>query len=129
LTGKNLTDDTSKTPSEGNKIGGVVASRNQATIKLTAHRCDGDCQEALEKVDLETFKRRWSEPNDWPSKKVPVEGEDVEILPGWDMIYDLEDGQAPKYRIIHVNGWLTFQNGEGYGDITLKAKHIFVRAG
>jgi hypothetical protein len=35
-----------------------------------------------------------------------VAGENVEILPAWDMIYDLEDG--PIFNIVTVNGWLTF---------------------
>jgi hypothetical protein len=43
------------------------------------------------------------------------------------MIYDLEDG--PHFNIVTVNGWLTFQNGEGAGNIHLHAKHIYVRAG
>jgi hypothetical protein len=85
--------------------------------------------EDVEDAPTEDFKRRWSNPNDWPNGTVPVEGDDVEIEPGWDMIYDLEEGSAPLYKVITVNGWLTFQNGQGYGDITLRAKHIFVRAG
>jgi hypothetical protein len=103
-------------------------------IRLEGHRCDGPCLEDLEDAPTEEFKRRWSNPNDWPSGAVPLDGEDVEIEPGWDMIYDLDDstsasGQTPTFRVVTVNGWLTFQNGQGYGDITLRAKHIFVRAG
>lgn len=41
------------------------------------------------------------------------------------MIYDLEDG--PVYNFVTVNGWLTFDNEKG--NLHLKAKHIFVRAG
>lgn len=43
------------------------------------------------------------------------------------MIYDLEDG--PIYNIITVNGWLTFQNGDGAGNLHLKCKHMYIRAG
>jgi len=87
----------------GKNLTGNPANKN---IFLEGHRCDGPCQEDIEDAPLETFKRRWSNPNDWPNGTVPVEGEDVTIPPEWDMVYDLEDG--PKYRIITINGWLTF---------------------
>ena len=52
----------------------------------------------------------------------------MEIDSAWDMIYDLEDGpDTPKYRVIVVNGWLTFRNRER--SYHLKAEHIYVRAG
>jgi hypothetical protein len=99
-------------------------------ITLTGHRCDGPCQEDLEDAPTETFKRYWSNPLDWPNGTVPVDGDDVTIPPAWNMIYDLEDGpNIPIYRKLIINGWLTFQNGQGKGDIHLRAKHIFIRAG
>jgi len=97
----------------------------QRVVKLEGHRCDGSCQEALERAHLEPFKRRWSNANDWPNGTVPVAGDNVEINVAWDMIYDLED--SPVYNFVTVNGWLTFDTDAG--DLHLKCKHMFVRAG
>jgi len=94
---------------------------------LKGHRCDGSCQDALERAHLEPFKRRWSNPNDWPNGTVPVEGDNVVIDMAWDMIFDLPE--SPIYNMIQVNGWVTFQNGDGAGDLHLRCKHMYVRAG
>ena len=61
---------------------------------------------------------------DWPSGKVPEEDEDVNIEPGWQMIFNMNP--SPKYRLIRVNGKLTFENTT---DTHLKCKHLFIRAG
>jgi hypothetical protein len=44
---------------------------------------DNECPvvEVIDGVELETRVRKWSEPNDWHSKTVPVSGDDVIIEP------------------------------------------------
>jgi hypothetical protein len=68
--------------------------------------------------------RLWSDVNNWPLKRLPVEGEDVHIESGWNMTMDLPE--TPIYRLVRVNGILNFKSDI---DIDFKAKHIFIRAG
>jgi hypothetical protein len=56
---------------------------------------------------IETTEKLWSQPTTWPDGKVPVAGDDVVILPGKNIIYDLED--SPIYKYVQINGRLTFK--------------------
>lgn len=88
-------------------------------------RCIGPCNEKLEEdVEDETVIRYWNNSADWPSGKVPEEGEDVHIEPGWNMIFNMNP--SPVYKLIRVNGILTFDNST---DTHLRCKHLFIRAG
>jgi len=73
---------------------------------------------------MEDRVRYWNVSTDWPDGKVPVEGDDVHIESGWQMVFNLNP--SPVYKLIRVNGKLTFENTT---DTHLKAKHLFVRAG
>ena len=77
-------------------INGKNNTKANRHYKIVASRCVGDCLTAITTVETEDRKRYWSKPIDWPSGKVPAEGEDVEIESGWDMIFDLED--SPVYK-------------------------------
>jgi hypothetical protein len=68
----------------------------------------------------------WSDPNSWPSGAVPKADEDVTIDNGMNMIFDLDE-VTPIYRLVRVNGRLTFKND--MKNTTFNAKHIFIRAG
>jgi len=68
----------------------------------------------------------WSDPKSWTSGKVPIEGEDVHVESGWNMIYDVEE--SPVFKLVRINGRLTFKNDTAK-PLNLRAKHIFVRAG
>ena len=57
---------------------------------------------------------------------MPVEGDDVEIMSGWNMILDLSE--TPKFKTLTVNGRLSFVQREDF-DVHLMAERIFVRAG
>jgi hypothetical protein len=83
----------------------------------------------VEEKPMENRTRLWSNPKDWPNNTVPVEGNDVEVMSGWDMIFDLNDS-SPIYNRVTINGRLTFKNDSTNNDtMHLKAHHIFVRAG
>jgi len=41
---------------------------------------------------------------------MPEEGEEVHILPEWNMVYDLE-GPSPIYELVRINGNVTFMHG------------------
>ena len=76
---------------------------------MTGIRCYGGCSEAIEEVEeVENEVRLWSNPSSWTNGTVPVAGEDVHVESGWNMIYDLNDTQAPIYNNMELNGKLTF---------------------
>jgi hypothetical protein len=108
----------------------IVNGRNNSLrpdkniITLTAHRCNGPCMEDITDVALEDKLRYWSDKTNWPNETLPVEGDEVHIEPGWNMILDIEN--TPILKMIRINGRLTFKDDM---NITLNAKHIFVRAG
>jgi hypothetical protein len=49
----------------------------------------------------------WSDPTTWKTGELPKADEDVEVPPGEDILYDLEE--SPIYRYVQINGRLTFQ--------------------
>lgn len=97
------------------------------SMLLKGYRCEGPCLKPVinDTVVIEDTARRWSNPLSWESKKVPVAGESVEILPGVNMLYDV--AESPIMEMITINGRLTFEDGKT--DLHLRAKYIFVRVG
>ena len=89
-----------------------------------------DCDlEAVDDVPISDETKLWSLPSTWPhlNNIVPTGG-DVEVLPGENIIYDLED--SPIFDVVTVNGRLTFMDDVAeHASLNLNAKHIFVRAG
>ena len=66
----------------------------------------GFCElEAIEEVELEEGQRLWSDPESWGGT-LPVDGDEVEVQSGWNMVLDLEE--TPKLKSLTVNGRLTF---------------------
>ena len=109
-------------------INGRDPSRNQ--LLLEGLRCiSGECPlENVATVPIEEDPRYWSDEKNWPHGKMPVAGEDVEILPGWNMVLDIPE--PPLIGMLTINGRLSFaQDNNAPMDIHLRAKHIFVRAG
>jgi len=96
-------------------------SRNQVTMK--GIRCYGSCLPVIEDVVVESTQRMWSNPASWPSGHVPLEGEDVEVESGWNMVLDIS---TPILNIVEINGRLTFLDN---GDKLFQAHYIFIRAG
>jgi hypothetical protein len=93
-------------------------------LHLNSTRCIGSCLSGKNDTPVETNIRRWSDPKSWPSGKVPVAGETVEIISGMNMLYDLQE--SPIIDMLEINGRLTFEEGK---NLHLHAKYIFVRAG
>jgi hypothetical protein len=81
----------------------------ETSLTLTGHRCVGSCNEVVEfNVEVENRTRYWNTSSDWPNNTIPGVDEDVHIEPGWNMVFDM--GESPVYRLIRVNGNLTFLN-------------------
>lgn len=80
------------------------------------------CEEPVEEGEVENTVRRWSDPTSWTTGKVPVEGEDVEIKSGWNMLFDVQESAIVNK--LTINGRLTFE--DGVKDLHLRARYIYV---
>jgi len=64
---------------------------NRANMVITGHRCVVNCElAAVEEVSISDEVIYWSDPASWPSGELPVEGEEVEIIPGVNMMLDID---------------------------------------
>jgi len=72
---------------------------NRKTINMQAWRCaDNRCLDPTAEVEVETTARLWSATASWTNTGMvlPKADEDVEVMPGWNMIYDYS-GDSPIY--------------------------------
>ena len=89
----------------------------RASINVTDTKNNKVANETLIKSDTTT----------WPSGKLPVEGEDVEIAPGENVVLDIS---TPRLFKLTVNGRLTFLNdAKEPKNLTLNTNLLYVRAG
>jgi len=97
-------------------------------IFMTISECVNDCGgEAVVEEELSDEFLYWSKPSSWPSGAVPVEGDDVVIESGVNMILDVN---TEIMNSLEINGRLTFLNNETDPlDLTLSSKLINIRAG
>lgn len=94
-------------------------------VELVGIRCVESCNPpVLDEGTISTDQLLWSNPASWPSGKVPVENEEVEIKSIMNIILDVTE--TPILKKLEINGRLTFKNDMA---IHLRAKNIFVRAG
>jgi hypothetical protein len=107
-------------------INGKNNTRDNQKIRLKAHRCDGSCTAAIVVAPMENRTRYWNNSADWPNGTIPIAGDTVEVMSGWNMVFDLEE--SPILKMLTINGILTFKN-DSQTQIHLRAKHIFIRAG
>jgi hypothetical protein len=116
------------------------AFTGEKKILIEGFQCaQGECPlDEVPDVPVETTVRLWSKESSWEGQfssnadGIPKEGDDVEVKPGWNMVYDL--AESPILELLTINGRLTFQQedaDEGLEDkdLHLKAHHIFIRAG
>jgi hypothetical protein len=69
----------------------------------------------------------WSDLASWESGSLPVDGDDVEILPGVNMYLDID---TPILNQLTINGRLTMPSDEDTStDVSIHAKIIYVRQG
>ena len=70
----------------------VVNGRDDSSsMKITGYRCKDYCKiDPVEDPDVRT-ELRWSDNSTWPHLgHVPEEGDEVEIMDGWEVVYDVE---------------------------------------
>lgn len=88
-----------------------------------------DCdQKEVEELEISDDVVLWSDPDSWDSGAVPVEGDEVEIPPGVNMAFDIEE--SPLLKSLTINGRLTFLNDpETPADRTLHSYWVYIRQG
>lgn len=108
-------------------LNGKDLSRNN--LRFQGFRCIINCvvNNQLVETGIEATPRYWSNPKSWPTGVLPVEDEEVEIKPTWNMIMDIE---PPLLKKLTINGRLSFLNDPNKPhNLTLHARIIYVRAG
>jgi hypothetical protein len=56
---------------------------------MAAEECIGACFDGITDVVVENGTRYWSNATSWLNNTLPVEGDDVVIESGWNMVLDL----------------------------------------
>jgi len=75
------------------------------TLVLLAIPCNAHAA-GVEFTVRSTQSGKWSDPATWVPKRVPREGDIVQVQPGHSVIYDVDSDKA--IRMLHVAGSLTF---------------------
>lgn len=108
----------------------VVNGKNKQErthLTILGIRCTFNCTPSVVVVPISNETNLWSVPATWPSGKVPEAGEDVEIVPGANILLDIS---TPLLNNLVINGRLTFLNNlTNPLDLTLNARTVFVHAG
>ena len=91
----------------------IVNGKEESSKKLKIEPLEcihGTCTlDEVVEVALEEGQRLWSDPESWgEGGKVPEEGDDVEIMSGWNMLLDINE--TPKLKTLTINGRLSFIN-------------------
>lgn len=88
----------------------VVNGRDESYNDLTVrpNECiGGPCViPPIPEFELESGQRLWSDPSSWETGSIPVEGDEVVITSGWNMVLDIE--QTPVLKSLTIDGRLTF---------------------
>lgn len=105
-------------------VNGINENRTDMTI--TGWRCVVNCIEAaIEELEISDEVVLWSDPASWPSGSVPQEGEEAEVAPGVNMLFDIDE--SPMLNKLTINGRLSFMNDSEPHNQTLHAKILYVR--
>lgn len=106
----------------------AVNSRDTASgMSMVGFRCVDGCDLDPVVVTDETQPTMlWSDPATWRNlpNRIPQEGDEVEIMDGWTVIYDI--GTSPLFQNVQVNGNLEFKYGQ---PAILRTYSMWVRAG
>ena len=109
-------------------INGKDITGDRSKLNLLGIACVANCVPAVAIIPVSDTIQYWSNITSWPLGKLPVEGDEVEIQPGWNMVLDLVE--TPILKKLWINGRLSFQNDPNNGkNINLKARNILVQAG
>jgi len=88
-------------------VTGNIETEGDREIRMDGIQCLGSCVEEVEQLEIDSDYSLWSDTASWPSGNLPVEGEDVLIEPGINMLLDIEE--TPIFNMLRINGRLTFK--------------------
>jgi len=122
----NVVDDTEDVREMRWAVNGRDSSN---TINMKGWRCKTVCPDLVEPVEEAGENQLtvlWSEASTWPNlpNRIPLEGEEVEIMKGMVVVYDI--GVSPKFKSLEVNGNLSFLRGQ---PAQLNTYSMWVRSG
>lgn len=107
-------------------VNGINENRTDMTI--TGWRCVVNCIEAaIEELEISDEVVLWSDPASWPSGSVPQEGEEAEVAPGVNMLFDIDE--TPLLKKLTINGRLSFMNDSEPHNQTIHTKIMYIRQG
>jgi len=75
--------------------------KESRVLSFLAYRCIGPCIKDVVKAEAEATVRYWSKEASWAPKSIPKAGEDVMILPEWNMELDIE-GETPIFKHVEI---------------------------
>lgn len=94
---------------------------------MQGFRCVWDCVKTVVVVNITNTTKLWSDPKSWPKGVVPIAGDDVEIIPGANIILDIN---TPLLKSLTINGRLTFLRNETNPlNLTIHTYWIYVHVG
>lgn len=91
-------------------------------MMVTPIGCVTNCPDPSKECLVDKNVKKWSDVNTWPNKKLPVAGEDVEVLCPQRILIDIKE--TPILGTLTINGELLFS--DGLESTTLKANAIYI---
>ena len=126
--GDNILNNDTATREFKMAVNGKDATGDRKLLNLLGLACVYNCVPAVEVIPISDTTKYWSNITTWPSGKLPVEGDEVEIKAGDWVVLDLVE--TPILKKLWINGRLSFQNDQNNGkNINLRARLIHVLAG
>ena len=107
-----------------------VINGNDGSSELTikGYRCRDHCPVDPNDEQEESEPTFWSEPTTWTNVfdpvRIPEAGDEVRIITGMNVIYDMEE--SPIFKSIAIDGKLSFASGL---NAKIHAQNIWVRRG
>ena len=107
----------------------VVNGRDDSSeLKITGYRCKDHCPVDPNDEQEESEPVPWSAPETWfnvfGENRVPIAGEEVRIITGMNVVYDI--GDSPVFKNIAIDGKLSFADNQ---NAKINAQEIWVRRG
>lgn len=84
----------------------MSGSENATAIEVRPIACRTNCPSPGQDCSKDTIERKWSDVANWPLGRLPIAGEDVEIMCPWTMVMDI--AETPVFNKILIKGTLKF---------------------
>jgi hypothetical protein len=126
--GDNILNNDTATREFKMAVNGKDETGDRKLLNLMGLACIYNCVPTVEVIPISDTTKYWSNITTWPSGKLPVEDDEVEIKAGDWVVLDLVE--TPILKKLWINGRLSFQNDPNNAkNINLRARLIHVQAG